>query len=331
MRILIFHERAAERERLVRTLSKEKHVVLPAADARELVARLTEGGLDVVLVGWTAKPSLEVVKLIRATQPFATMVAVVDTAEEMAALAKAGVHEFLRRPLFVEEIVARAHTLAKLCATRAAKPELEALSLWGDLGATMTEQLAAATGWKPPILRPLSSPPPTDIHAGSVVLSLPQDEAEIRVAIVADANAERALAGTLLCDANARREQLDDMLRELANVVGASVKRSLTEERHEPTTGLPNNDAFTLTPARSRRAWRLSNEYLLAFVVEVHTRKNRRLPAGKLIEGMVLVNDLRSEAGALVVPAGTCLTCTTAERVRDIVGDQTFVEIAEAS
>jgi hypothetical protein len=46
---------------------------------------------------------------------------------------------------------------------------------------------------------------------------------------------------------------------------------------------------------------------------------------------MVVVNDVRSKSGALLVTAGSRLTRTTAERLGSLLGPRLFVEVAFAA
>ncbi|MEO8801171.1 MAG: hypothetical protein ABI551_24985 [Polyangiaceae bacterium] len=329
MRILVFDEHPSERGLLVHALTNERDVVESAADSGELAAKLASTTYDIVFVGWSGRSEADTLRSVRAKQPACTLVALVETGAEMLDLSDAGANELLHRPLMPEEISARLRTIAALRASARPRPSLDRLSSWGLLGASAAEQIEELAGWKATTMHPLSCSPPEASHIGALVLSLPREEAEVHVKLVADVAAERLLARRLLLDSCAPRDQCDDMLRELANVLGAAVKRMLTAVHVEAVVGLPTNAPSANIPARSSRAWRLSRDFFLAFVVEVHSRCNLRLPASALVEGMVLVDDLRSEAGTVLVAAGTCLTSTTAERIRSIVGSLTLVEVAE--
>jgi hypothetical protein len=48
----------------------------------------------------------------------------------------------------------------------------------------------------------------------------------------------------------------------------------------------------------------------IAFELEVLSKALRRVVVAQLSEGMVLARDLTSDGGALLVPAGTRLTCS---------------------
>lgn len=331
MRILVFDERPSERGTLVHALTNDRVAVESVADTEELAARLASNTYDFIFVGWSGRPETDTLRRVRAKQPACTLVAVVETGTEIFTLADAGVNEFIHRPVLSEEIWARLRAVATLRALTASLPPLDQLSSWPLLGTSAAEQIEELAGWRPTAVHPLSRPPPETSRIGALVLSLPKESAEVHVKLVVDAAAERLLASHLLLDSSAPRDQCDDMLRELANVLGAAVKRTLTAAKIDAVVGLPTNTpSVNNVPARSSRGWRLSHDFFLAFVVEVHARCSQRLPASALVEGMVLVDDLRSEAGAVLVGAGTRLTSTTAELIRRLLGSLAMVEVAAA-
>jgi hypothetical protein len=169
-----------------------------------------------------------------------------------------------------------------------------------------------------------------ELRGASIPMSVTSEQAEIRVSVVVEAKLLRTLAGLLLGDENAPAAALEDMLREIANTAGGAVKRAASEEKVTVTTGLPINEARGLTRNEMTRCWtaRINGERAqLGIIGEVHRRKNERLPVSKLQEGMVLSHDLRNDAGALIMPAGTRLTATTVTRMAGILGSRFVVEI----
>jgi hypothetical protein len=65
----------------------------------------------------------------------------------------------------------------------------------------------------------------------------------------------------------------------------------------------------------------------IAIIGEVKRRVNRRVEARRLIEGMVVVTDVRNGGGVLLLPSGTRLTSTTAERLSNLL-DHTLIDVA---
>ena len=66
----------------------------------------------------------------------------------------------------------------------------------------------------------------------------------------------------------------------------------------------------------------------LVVLGEVRQRANREVKASELEEDMVLVHDVRSPSGVLLVTAGSRLTRTTAERLRALLGGKSVLEVA---
>jgi hypothetical protein len=159
---------------------------------------------------------------------------------------------------------------------------------------------------------------------------LASDHLELCIALIADRDACRWLGDNLLCEADPTTEMLDDVLREMVNVAGGAVKRAMLPEGLVLSTGIPVSTAAV--PAGSaRRIWRLviDEDISLAIIAELRARPSRRVLARGLIEGMVLVDDLCTAAGVLLLPGGTRLTETTAERLRML--DLGLVDISSAA
>jgi hypothetical protein len=69
----------------------------------------------------------------------------------------------------------------------------------------------------------------------------------------------------------------------------------------------------------------------IALVAETRAKENQRISAADLSEGMVIVREVRSEAGLLLVPAGSRLTSSTAAKLAQVLGPRYFVEVAAAA
>ena len=57
-------------------------------------------------------------------------------------------------------------------------------------------------------------------------------------------------------------------------------------------------------------------------IVTVGPQPNELVPANRLREGMVVVRAVTNESGALLIPAGTRVTSSTADRVAKQLGEQ---------
>ena len=173
------------------------------------------------------------------------------------------------------------------------------------------------------------------LRAGTIPMSLTRENVELRVSVMADIASMRWLGASILGDAGASSEMLDDVLRELANTAGGVLKRTALTEGVTLTTGIPTTRALADRPTdAAMSAWVIDlagGEATVAVVVEVWRTKQVRLEAAKLCEGMVVTRDLLNAAGAILLPAGTCLTSNLAARVVQNLGGRFVVEVARAA
>jgi hypothetical protein len=165
-------------------------------------------------------------------------------------------------------------------------------------------------------------------------MSLPSERVEFHVSIVADQRSRRWLGENLLGDANAPEAALDDVLREMANTAGGALKRTALTENIVLTTGIPVTGSLARPTTAATPSWIVvlgEGAASIAIVGEVHTTQPVRIAAAKLNEGMVVTRDLRNAAGAVLLPAGTRLTSSMAERLVKSLGEGFIVEVALAS
>jgi hypothetical protein len=298
-------------------------------------------------MGWPEVGGADLVRRVRTaeTQGKAYLLAVLDgrhNGREIADCIAAGAHDFLRRPLVTEEVVSRVRAprrlrqwaLVNLASAHEDVPpfDLKRLRTWSaigtifaeDLGQMLGEPLEATDGW------------PEDFGKGTlgaiIPMSLAKERVELRVSVGVDLPTLRQLGATLLGDPAASRDALDDMLREIANAAGGAIKRAALPEDVVMTTGIPVSAPIP-RPSGDSRCWTvpMRGGGRVAIVGEIVNHENVRVPASRLREGMVLVEDLRNGVGALLVPAGTRLTATTVERVAALLGHKYLVEVASAA
>ncbi len=349
MRVVVFGERGAEREAVSRALLRGGVHAEAIGDPKAAVQALGREPAQAVVVAWPGPEGCKLLQLLRGADAsgLAYVIVVFDAQQpgrDVAAALAAGAHDFIRRPLVDEDLVARVRAPERLCKWSKARSksdvvdwssgvDLRALRTWRELGAIVVEDLAQIVG-EP--MDPVEGwPKRLDrcARAATIPMSLASERVELRVSIVADGATLQWLAGALLGDPKAPAAAQDDILRELANTAGGAVKRAALPENVTLTTGIPINEAAFKPPAEGR-AWALSLQRgagCIAVVAEVRRRENLRIPADQLREGMVLVADLRNESGALLVSAGTRLTSTTAERVANVLGARFVVEVACAA
>ncbi|MEZ4221956.1 MAG: hypothetical protein R3B13_13570 [Polyangiaceae bacterium] len=165
-----------------------------------------------------------------------------------------------------------------------------------------------------------------------IVLSNPELQLEMRVALGVDAASAEALTVHLFGEDSAELE--GDMLGELANMFMGGLKDGFSRESLAFTGGLPENfepgafldytkncqivEGFVLVAEGAR----------IAIRVGVSSKKNQSVGAAGLREGMVLAKDVFNARGMLLVTAGTRLSSTMADRLRQALPAKQTVEVA---
>jgi hypothetical protein len=159
---------------------------------------------------------------------------------------------------------------------------------------------------------------------------------EIHVLVGVSASGIASLAEAIVGVPTPPAKVIEDLLREIANTAAGALKRAAPEE--EPlTTGLPECVSVReLRAAMDRPSARFTcrakgQAVELAFLVERVSSTKTIVSAANLREGMVLVEDLRNEAGLLLIAGGTRLTSSAADRVARILGTKVQVEVAAAA
>ncbi|HEX4455312.1 MAG TPA: hypothetical protein VH143_30845 [Kofleriaceae bacterium] len=252
----------------------------------------------------------------------------------------AGCHDVVRTPCPDEELVARVEVLERLRGWRGVKPapitkpRAEEARAWTFLGDVVADDLETMVGRPLRVVRGTGTLAET--RSASIPMVFARDHLELAISLAADAAACRWLGDNLLGDPAAGPDALDDVLREMANVAGGAVKRAMLPEGVVLSIGIPvagdARTAQTLGTTATARTWRifLDDGVSIALVAETRARPNQHVPARKLIEGMVLVSDVRNAAGVLLLPSGTRLTSTTAEKLGRLL-DTAVVEVSPAA
>jgi CheY-like chemotaxis protein len=349
MRVLIVDDNKPARESAARMLSLAQFEV-EQTDTRSGLAAVARAQAEMVILAWPEKGGAEILKRVRGceTGGHVYVVVVLDKqpASEISAVFAAGADDFLRRPVVREELLARANGPQRI--RKWAAPHADALDFskgndvsklgaCSNTGALVAEDLAQIVGTPLEVADAPASDVPGALFAATIPLSLASDETEIRVSVSVDAASMRALALAIMGDASPGDAAVDDILRELANTAGGAVKRAGLADNVIMTTGLPVNVPAARAqgaPGGDLRRWLATTKdgaVRIGITREIRRRTNERVPAARLLEGMVVAHDLKNDSGALLVPAGTRLTSTTAERVARLLGDRTLVEVARAA
>jgi|CZKU01.1.fsa_nt_gi CheY-like chemotaxis protein len=339
MRVVLLNDGAIERRTMVSALERASHVVEAVADpkaALEAIARLSP---QVVVVGVPEQGGAALVRMIRgAAAGQAYIVAVLDGTgggRDISPILAAGATDFLRRPVMDAELVERVLAPKRLirwanAVTRSAVFDLSSrvdiirLQVWRSIGSivatTLSEMfgqsLAARDGWPPW--------PDGALHTATIPMALASDEVELRLSLVADHATLAWISEVLLGASPAEAAMVGDTLRELTNVAGGALKRAALPENVMFTTGLPITDGppvlFAGEGIQSLTVASEDDKICFGIVAQIRQRKNEQVPCSALREGMVVVNDLRNESGALLVAAGSRLTSSTAARLAQMLG-----------
>jgi len=350
MRVLIVDDNKPAREAAARMLALAQ-LEVEQSDGKSGLSAVGRSQAEMLILAWPDKGGPELVKRVRAgeTGGHVYVLVVLDKqpASEITAVFAAGVDDFMRRPILREELLARVHAPQRI--RRWAAPHAEALdfSKGSDVGqlracrhtgSLVAEDLAEIVGAALEVADAPVSDVPGSLFSATIPLSLASDETEIRVSVTVDPTSMRVLAMAIMGDANPGDAAVDDILREMANTAGGAVKRAGLAENVIMTTGLPVNQPPSRPQAGGGggvdlRRWLATSKdgVRIGITREIRRRINERVPAARLVEGMVVAHDLKNDSGALLVPAGTRLTSTTAERVARLLGDRTLVEVARAA
>ena len=348
MRVLVVEPRPQVRDALVQALDPVRFRVETAADAKSALTAMARSVPHAVLVGWPASFGKELVQILRGADKSGRLYVVVALDDpspcRVCDVLAAGAHDFIRLPAIPQEIASRVDGPRRLSAWAetiartegfdwSAAVDVGRMRAWEEMGELVTEDLASLTGLP---LRPVAGWPAAftgALRAATITLTLVEHKVDLRVTVATDHNGATSLAHLLLGESAAGEDAMNDVLRELANTGGGAVKRGAFSEDLTWTMGIPVNEVVTRARVEGARCWSvaLTSEASIVLVGELKERANQHVTATKLREGMVVVRDVRNEAGALLVPAGTCLTSTTAERVARLLDARTVIEVACAA
>jgi CheY-like chemotaxis protein len=348
VRILLVNSNRLEREAHAKLLEARQHRVEHASDCKTAVTQLEKGFFEVMLLDNSLQgdAAFEILKRMRSmpelVAPYVVLASERNPGPDFEKLYDEGMCDFIRKPCWREELIARLEapsrvrqrsTTASRDWTQAKNPL--AYAEWADMGALIGADLADLTAQQLDAA-PAPKQPPAFGMAARIALVATASETEIRLTISADHGSLFKLAEMMLGVAHPEKAMLEDLLREIANTAAGAMKRVAPQDE-ALTTGLPETIAMvdtyeSFTSAPQRFALRIKGQPIeLAFAVEAICRGKHRVSAGDLKEGMVLVRDLRNDAGLLLVPSGTRLTSSAAERVSRLLGRDHLVEVSAAA
>jgi len=349
VRVILLNDRRAERDAMVRALPQDTYRVEAVGDETAALAAIAREAPQVVVFSVPSKGGQDLARRLRGGENAAEayLLAIVEATpvnKELSNLITAGVHDFMRRPFADVELLERVKAPERLLrwSRAVSKPnafdfsaalDVTALRSWRTLGQLVAEDLGEMAGQPFAVSQGYPAQLNGEAPCASIPMSLAGDQLELRLSIVADTAASNWIRETLLGDPAAPETAVRDALRELANTAGGALKRAALNESVTLTTGIPRDDSTARFPGK-HQCWGLKLESgagCLAVVGEVRTRCNERISAAQLTEGMVLAHDIRSEGGVLIVPAGSRLTATSANRLAAMLGPRYFLEVAPAA
>jgi CheY-like chemotaxis protein len=345
MRAVVVIEDATDRDTVARALQRAGISVVAVGDKANAVAAIVREAAESVVFSWALGATF--VREVLSADPTgkAFLLALLDPSgagSGISAILAAGVNDILMRPFAESELIARLQS-ARRAGGRPPQPprpsgaeqqttiDVRRLAVWKSLGDVVAADLAemvgefvrSTPGWPSNLGQPL--------RCATTVMSFPQEAAELLVSLAADPPTLTWLGAALLGDKAASDAAMDDVLRELASTAGGALKRAALQEHVAMTAGLPVTVASVRSAGESVAAFGLQCErakVTLGLVAEVQRQYSRQVKASELREGMVVVHDVRRATGILIVPAGSRLTRTTAERLKVLLGPNSLLEVA---
>jgi len=171
---------------------------------------------------------------------------------------------------------------------------------------------------------------PEVAYAADVPLTLAADGKEVSIGVGIVQGASDAF-GELLFGEAVGKEVLFDAMREFANTAGGALKRTALEKGRTYSLGLPVDCVFPSAPSGTP-IWQIIGDGIELVVWAAAADDNpKRITAGMLTEGMVLTQPVMNGAGMLLVQAGAVLTQSTVQRLLELIGPNTLVEVARAA
>jgi CheY-like chemotaxis protein len=347
MRVVLMNDNRPERDSMVRVLQQASCIMEPFGDAKGAMAAIARESPQVIVLGMPANGGAELIRLLRGADASGhayvlAIVAGTPGGREIAPVLAAGAHDFLRRPFVEAELVERVKAPARLIKWAgsisqqgvfdlSSSVDISRLRVWQSVGTLVAHDLAQLVGHPLETFKGWPRRFGRGARGATIAMSLASDQVEVRLSIVVDPPTALWLGAALLGDPKPADAAIDDMLRELANTAGGAVKRAALPEGISLTAGLPINDnspRFQGEGVQTFTATADGGQACIGIVAEIRRRENQRVPASHLREGMVLVHDLRSESGALLVTAGSRLTSTSASRLAQMLGERFVIEVA---
>jgi len=326
-------------------------VVTDGISAQE---RLGTNSYEALITDWMMRglDGIELVRLMRKSgnNGYAALVTELNIPAARAHAIGEGANEFFAKPVVAADVVRsltqwRERRASGERCTPASAPALAAsaplgllepistTSAWRGLGATI-HRVLSDTIPLPLAMGVLTGPRRTDDLSSVLVLVDAEHLLELHLTVEASRASAVEVARAMLGEADPEDvKTLRDLVSELANIVAGGLNVSFSGEGFGFTLGLAKR-----APSAPGEDGLVSAQTVTAPGLEVAVRcvacvRNAVAvqPAG-LREGMVLAESVFSTSGGLLLPLGTRLTATAAERLRGAIkGRVVKVCVPEAS
>lgn len=330
--------------------SSGHHVDLISSTDPGAIRRALTNEWNVVIMEWlSSPPPVEVLRTLGSLEdgPVCIVCSAKATPANIDAAFKAGAEDFLRKPIPFEllrgrlaRIVAHQEEIRAASARGGSEAQAAASTLL-DLRAWHDFPQLAATAAAGVTMVPLSvcrAPSSIEPFQGSMML-LTVASAHIECRVIVDGDRVSMEKLTIAAVGTHDAAAAADVLNEIANTVGGALMRAACDEDVAVTIGLPRSmgaremgSALEET-THSQVCWMTDADSGAHLRVRagVRVRKNRFVKVMALREGMVLARDLTNIEGAMLLTAGTRVTSSASERLRQILDARCMVEVADTA
>jgi hypothetical protein len=338
MKVLIASRSSRDFDRYAKALRSVGHDLVYVDSADTLAQAVSRGAPDVAIVcsgeeSWIAPLRLP------ATGHVYIIVALAELGGTSVRKAyEIGADDVMKRVASGAEVVGRVEAVTRI---RHWVPRMPADFLAGDdfdvlglhtiqmLDSLLADELAQMVGV--PLESAVGEALPAGVeYAAAVPLNLPSESVELSLVVGVEADSASAFSELLFGEV-VPSEVITDAVREFANTAGGAFKRAAMAEGHTFSLGLPV-DHHAIAPPTGVKGWVLhTNNMRLTVWVNANCTAPTHVATSDLKEGMVLTQPVRNAAGMVLVAAGSVLTERTVNRLVEMVGPSTLVEVQRAA
>jgi len=284
------------------------------------------GVLDERLAGWAE----ELVDASEHHQPIYIIVTIHNwKLEQIKRAWDSGADDLMRSDACPEELASRFGAVERIRAKYAtgAKPpalEIDQLYVWKELGDIVGQEIGDMLG-QDFSMEVVEECPPLEGGA-EIMLFLADSPWKVKLGVGIEGT-DKATFCELLFGEVVIQDIVADALREMTNVAGGAFKREALVDDCTFALSLPKDSQHPDVSVNRRWAFTSAEGMRFIFWCEMKAERPDLINAHQLREGMVLSRDIRDHSGALLVTAGRVLTKLTCERLIELVGSTTVLEV----